>query len=137
MGRADGAEPAPLQRSDGGGAADGNGLPVPRDVHDRTRLGHGARRAARGAARLTHPHRAFPRLQVRAAFLGFSVEGARCFKEDERQHLLGVIETGFGSLDTFDELVRSLFAESLEKGASFKLDDDGDLPPAARREIEC
>ena len=71
---------------------------------------------------------------MRAAFLKFSVEEARCYKEDERQHLLGVVETGFGSLDTFDELVRSLFAESLEKGASFKLEPGQapELPPAAR-----
>ena len=69
---------------------------------------------------------------VRAAFLKFSVEEARCYKEDERQHLLGVVETGFGSLDTFDELVRSLFAESLEKGASFKLEPGQapELPPS-------
>ena len=69
---------------------------------------------------------------VRAAFLKFSVEEARCYKEDERQHLLGVVETGFGSLDTFDELVRSLFAESLEKGASFKL-EPGQGPSCCRR----
>ena len=61
------------------------------------------------------------------------MEDARCYKEDERQHLLGVVETGFGSLDTFDELVRSLFAESLEKGASFKLEPGMkgiELPPS-------
>ena len=36
-------------------------------------------------------------------------------------------------VDTFDELVRSLFAESLEKGASFKLEPGHariELPPS-------
>ena len=80
---------------------------------------------------------------VRAAFLKFSVEDARCYKEDERQHLLGVVETGFGSLDTFDELVRSLFAESLEKGASFKLEPGKGIelppspPPGPPGKLEC
>ena len=54
---------------------------------------------------------------MRAAFLGFSVEGARCFKEDERQHLLGVIETGFGSLEQFSSLVAGIFSQEQHEDA--------------------
>ena len=42
-------------------------------------------------------------------FRTFEVSATKAFKEDERQHLLGVIEAGFGDLEVFDSLVQSLF----------------------------
>ena len=39
------------------------------------------------------------------------VSATKAFEEEERQHLLGVIEAGFGDLEVFDSLVHraSLF----------------------------
>ena len=45
-------------------------------------------------------------------FEQFDVETAKCTKEADRQHLLGVIETGFGELAVFNSLVRSLFTST-------------------------
>ena len=43
----------------------------------------------------------------------FRLSRARCHKEEEREHLLSVIETGFGSFATFEAAVRSTLAELL------------------------
>lgn len=47
-------------------------------------------------------------LQVFAAFHSFDVRRATCFKAEERKRLLSVIATSFGSLDDFNDHVRSL-----------------------------
>lgn len=47
-------------------------------------------------------------------FRTFEVSAAKATKEEERQHLLGVIEAGFGDLDVFNSLVQGLF-ESLRQ----------------------
>ena len=53
--------------------------------------------------------------QVMARFQTFDVKHARCFKEEERQHLLSVIESGFGDLEVFNSVVRHLFTNRLEQ----------------------
>ena len=75
---------------------------------------------------------------VRAAFLKFSVEEARCYKEDERQHLLGVVETGFGAWH-LDEPVGACSPRALrrarvqlEPGHCIELPPSPAGPPAAR-----
>ena len=47
---------------------------------------------------------------VIARFESFDVAEAKATKEEDRQHLLGVIELGFGELAVFNSLVRHLFA---------------------------
>ena len=47
---------------------------------------------------------------VLARFRHFDVNETKASKESDRQHLLGVIETGFGELGVFSSLVQSLFA---------------------------
>ena len=47
-------------------------------------------------------------------FRTFQVLDTKAFNEEERQHLLGVIEVGFGDLEVFNSLVQSLF-ESLRE----------------------
>lgn len=42
-------------------------------------------------------------------FASFDVRHARCWQKDAEQHLLGVIEAGFGSFDSFNNAVRSIF----------------------------
>ena len=54
-------------------------------------------------------------------FRTFDVKKAQCFREEERQHLLSVIENGFGELDIFSSIVRQLFSQALESGEA--LDD--------------
>ena len=49
-------------------------------------------------------------------FRTFDVKKAQCFREEERQHLLSVIENGFGELDIFSSIVRQLFSQALESG---------------------
>lgn len=48
-------------------------------------------------------------------FRAFEVSAAKCFSEEQLLHLLSVIESGFGSLDTFDSIVRHAFANKLEQ----------------------
>ena len=52
-------------------------------------------------------------LQVYEGFRTFDVRRAMCFREEERQHLLSVVEAGFGDLDVFNSLVRHLFTNRL------------------------
>jgi hypothetical protein len=47
---------------------------------------------------------------VRSALARFRTSRARCSVAKDRQHLLAVIEAGFGDFEPFDRLVRSLFA---------------------------
>ena len=48
-------------------------------------------------------------------FTRFKSVEASCFKPSDKDHLLSVIETGFGSLERFDELVRAAFVGRLEQ----------------------
>ena len=43
----------------------------------------------------------------------FDAGAARCFLDSDRQHLLAVIETGFGNFAPFNKLVRAILAEKL------------------------
>jgi len=56
-------------------------------------------------------------------FERFESHAANCFLPEDRQHLLAVIETGFGSLERFDDAVRSAFVRTLER---VREDGDGD-----------
>ena len=57
----------------------------------------------------------------------FSAERARCFLHRDRQKLLAVIETSFGSCAPFNAIVRGMFTE--------KLSDHNDLGPSEREGI--
>ena len=50
------------------------------------------------------------RSQVEDRLLSFSAEHAKCFLDDDRHRLLGIIETGFGDYDAFNTLVRTAAA---------------------------
>ena len=39
----------------------------------------------------------------------FDASKATCFKSDDRQHLLGIIESAFGDFNSFNSKVRSIF----------------------------
>lgn len=52
-------------------------------------------------------------LQVFEGFRTFDVRRAMCFHEAERQHLLSVVESGFGDLEVFNSMVRHLFTNRL------------------------
>ena len=45
------------------------------------------------------------------AFQNFESSRACCFRDAERQHLLGVLEAGFGTLGAFDATIRHIFKE--------------------------
>ena len=45
----------------------------------------------------------------------FDVTETKCFDEEQRQALLSVVELGFGSLETFDSLIRSIVPGKLEQ----------------------
>ena len=56
------------------------------------------------------------KVQVLERFRTFDCKRASCFREDERQHLLSVIENGFGDVEVFNSVVRHLFTNRLEGG---------------------
>ena len=51
-------------------------------------------------------------------FEEFDVEEAECTVVRDKEHLLGVIEQGFGSFDNFNELVRRTFVERFAAGTN-------------------
>ena len=51
--------------------------------------------------------------------MSFDVEKAKCYLEKDRQHLLAVIETGFGTLDAFSAKLQSLMQSRRLSVASF------------------
>ena len=57
------------------------------------------------------------------AFADFDARRASCYVDNERQHLLGVIEGGFGTLEAFNALINRTFQESnlREGGDHFRL----------------
>ena len=61
------------------------------------------------------------------AFAMFDANEAKCFKPEERQELLGVIESGTGSLAAFNETVRKMFAD-------MRAESVGSGTPARRRD---
>ena len=58
--------------------------------------------------------------QVIAGFTSFDVANAHCFREDERQKILGIIESGFGSFEAFNALVGTMFRARLKRRSSNK-----------------
>ena len=51
--------------------------------------------------------------EVPERFQAFDVNSAHCSAEETTQLLLGVIESGFGDLQTFNSLVRGIFSDKL------------------------
>jgi hypothetical protein len=45
---------------------------------------------------------------IKAGFAHFDVQHAQCFMEGERQKILGIIESGFGSADAFNAIVSTM-----------------------------
>ena len=52
-----------------------------------------------------------PAEDLQRSFATFEARNAKCFKSEDRERLLGVIEAGFGMLDDFDLLVRHLLSK--------------------------
>merc|ERR1711935_1018759 len=52
---------------------------------------------------------ALPGRDVHAALATFDAAKATCFKPEDRQHLLGIIESAFGDFNSFNVKVRALF----------------------------
>ena len=63
--------------------------------------------------------------QVLDAFANFDARRASCFIEKDKQCLLGVIETGLGSLDAFNAMVHSIF--DADKAVLTRRGSSGDL----------
>ena len=55
------------------------------------------------------------RQQIAKEFKNFNAAKAQCFKVEDRERLLAVIEAGFGDFKEFNELVRDVFKSRLEK----------------------
>ena len=49
--------------------------------------------------------------ETQALFASFEAGKAKCFKPKDRQHLLAVMEAGFGDLNPFNRVVRRLLKE--------------------------
>ena len=50
--------------------------------------------------------------QMQSLFAQFDASRAKCFKPKDRQHLLAVIESGFGDLLPFNKCIRALMADA-------------------------
>ena len=67
--------------------------------------------------------------EAHTLFASFDAAKAKCFKAKDRQHLLGVIESGFGDLVPFNKVVRGLLATEPSSRAVRPEDlDNADLP---------
>lgn len=53
------------------------------------------------------------RMLLTEQFATFDAGKARCFSASDREHLLAVIEAGFGDFDDFNRVARNLFASRL------------------------
>ena len=53
-------------------------------------------------------------------FAGFDAAKAQCFLPSDREHLLAVIEAGFGDFHDFNRIARTLFASRLHGELSSK-----------------
>ena len=64
----------------------------------------------------------------------FDAGKAKCFLDRDRQRLLAVIESSFGTFEPFNKIVRGIFArqlfESKQLGHGFAVHDDRVEPPA-------
>ena len=71
-----------------------------------------AKRAERACARPSHfDDLSDPAISaILDQFAAFDANEAQCSVADDKQMILGVIETGIGSIQAFNELVRSTFA---------------------------
>ena len=54
---------------------------------------------------------ALPGRDVNTALLTFDAAKAQCFKQDDRQRLLDIIESAFGDFNSFNAKVHSMFAK--------------------------
>ena len=74
------------------------------------------------------------RAALRESFATFGARNSECFKSEDRERLLGVIEAGFGLLDDFDLLVRHLL--STRRRRSFSLGDEARSYDAAPHAVQ-
>ena len=61
-------------------------------------------------------------------FRKFEVSESKCFSEEQRQLLLSIIQTGFGSFERFNSMVRHTFANKLERLLMIE-DEEGHMSP--------
>ena len=64
-------------------------------------------------------------------FATFDAGKARCFLASDREHLLAVIEAGFGDFSDFNRVVRTLFASRLHNRLSLREPSDSSLADEA------
>ena len=64
-------------------------------------------------------------------FATFDAGKARCFLASDREHLLAVIEAGFGDTSYFNRVVRTLFASRLHDRVSLRQPSDSSLADEA------
>ena len=67
-------------------------------------------------------------------FRSFHSEAAECFKPEDREKLLGVIQSGFGGFSDFDHLVRDVLLNRISKTKAVAADQDHS-PAGKRREL--
>ena len=55
--------------------------------------------------------------EMQSLFAQFDAGKAKCFKPKDRQHLLAVIESGFGDLLPFNKVIKTIMADAAMKEA--------------------
>lgn len=74
------------------------------------------------------------RAQINERFMAFDAQHAKCFLEEDRERLLGVVEAGFGDYDAFNKLVREALVDRARSSQSKRawLLQRGHLPAELR-----
>ena len=69
--------------------------------------------------------------EARKLFADADVSKCKCFLEEDRQRLLGIVERGFGDFDTFNQMIRQMFQSrfdtqilSLKSNGSLKVESE-------------
>ena len=69
------------------------------------------------------------------AFATFDANAAKCFKPEEKEALLGVIESGTGSIEAFNTTVRDIFASMSEASCTGPASAPGTAEEIEKRSI--
>ena len=67
------------------------------------------------------------------AFATFDATAAKCFKPEDKEALLGVIESGTGSIEAFNTTVRDIFASMSEASCVRPASAPGAAPELEKR----
>ena len=76
-------------------------------------------------------------VDVRVALNRFRAQEAKCFLKEDQERLLAVVESGFGSLQPFNILIRSIFIDARATHLEMLLKDSSEGTVTEIRELKA